>query len=209
MINVLIADDHSFLRKGIIQILEKNCDARVAGEFSTGEELLKHAEDEKHDLIILDISLPDMNGLDVLKKLIAKDEKRRVLILSMHPEELYAKRAMKNGAAGYMTKDAPAEELVYAVKKILRGERYVSQSLADLLVNDLSRNSNEKPHELLSDREFQVMRFLAEGETIGEIAVQLDLSPKTISTYRLRILQKLDLKSIVQIGNYATKHKLV
>lgn len=209
MTRVLIADDHPFIRKGIIQVLKENKQIASIEEFESGAALLERAAINDYHLIILDISLPDMSGIDVLIQLQKQHPEIPVLIISMHPVEQYANHVMKKGAAGYLTKDAPPEDMLTAVEKVLSGEKYISQALGEELVNRLGQKSVNHPHELLSNREFQVMILLARGNTISEIAAYCSLSPKTISTYRTRILQKLNLRNAIQISSYAVKNNLV
>lgn len=209
MANILIVDDHSFIREGIIRMLKTDHQIRIAGEFSSGKAALKGVSKIDHDLVILDISLPDTNGLYVLERLKIINPNIPVLMLSMHPEEQYAKRAFKLGASGYISKDVSSDEFIIAVKKILKGDKYVSQSFTENLIFDLLEKTVVHPHEKLSDREFQVMCMIAEGQSISEISEILSLSPKTVSTYRSRISQKLNLKNVAQITSYAIHNKLI
>jgi DNA-binding NarL/FixJ family response regulator len=161
------------------------------------------------DVVVLDLSLGDRSGLEILKELKQIRPRLPVLILSMHSEEQYARRAFKAGAAGYISKDSPRAELVKAINRVSEGGRYVSQALAEELVIDLERGSDRPPHETLSDREFEVMRLIASGKTVGEIAVLLSLSDKTISTYRARILEKMGMKTNAELTYYAIQNSLV
>ncbi|MCP2519421.1 response regulator transcription factor [SCandidatus Aminicenantes bacterium Aminicenantia_JdfR_composite] len=209
MFKILIADDHAIVREGIKKILSEFSDIKVVNEAKTGKETIEKVRKEKLDLIILDISLPDRNGLDVLKQIKELKPNLPVLILSIHPEENYAIRTLKAGASGYLTKDKTPHELIKAVKKIFKGGKYITPSLAEKLAYELSRK-NEKPlHENLSDREYQVLCMIASGKTIKKIAEELCLSEKTISTYRMRILEKMKMKNNAELIHYAIKHGLI
>ena len=181
----------------------------VFGEASTVPEALQLAREEDWDVAVLDLSLGDRSGLEVLKDLKQIRPTLRVLILSMHSEEQYARRAFKAGAAGYITKDSPRAELLEAIQKVTQGERYVSPALVEHLIVDLERDSSRPPHETLSNREFEVMRLIASGKTVGEIAELISLSDKTISTYRARVLEKMGMKTNAELTHYAIQNKLV
>ncbi|MCJ7533213.1 MAG: response regulator transcription factor [Anaerolineales bacterium] len=209
MIRVLIADDHAILRRGLQQILAETSDMLVAGEASTAAGVLRLVREGQYDVLLLDISLPDQNGLEVLAQLHASHPNIHVLILSMHPEQQYALRALKCGASGYLTKDNAPEELIIAIRRVVEGGQYISQSLAEHLVSIIKAPSEMPLHESLSDREYQVMQLLGVGKSVGEIAHQLALSPKTVSTYRHRILEKLALYSTADIIRYAIEHEMV
>jgi len=209
MSRILIVDDHEVLRDGVKRIFDKQPGATVFGEASTAPEALRLARDEAWDVVVLDLSLGGRNGLEVLKELRQLRPHLPVLILSMHSEELFARRAFKAGAAGYITKDSPRTELVAAVNKVIQGGTYVSPALAEKLVGDLRRDTDRPPHELLSDREFEVLRLIASGKTVSEIADILALSSGTISTYRTRILEKMGLKTNAELTLYAIHNKLV
>lgn len=209
MIRVLIADDHAILRRGLQQILAETNDMLVAGEASTAAGVLHLVRQGQYDVLLLDISLPDQNGLEVLAQLHASHPNIHVLILSMHPEQQYALRALKCGASGYLTKDNAPEELIIAIRQVVEGGQYISQSLAEHLVSVIKAPSEVPLHESLSDREYQVMQLLGVGKSTGEIAHQLALSPKTVSTYRHRILEKLALHSTGDIIRYAIEHEMV
>jgi two-component system invasion response regulator UvrY len=209
MLRILLCDDHPIVREGLKRILLQQSDIKVVEEAGSGAELLAKGAASRFDVIILDITLPDMNGLDVLKNLQAVGNKAAVLVLSMHPEEQYATRALKAGAAGYLQKESAPAELVSAVRKIARGGRYVTQSLAERLAFDMVGSGDREPHELLSDREYQVLCLLASGKGIKEIALELSLSAPTIATYRSRVMTKLGLSSTVDLVRYALGHKLV
>ncbi|HEY4673195.1 MAG TPA: response regulator transcription factor, partial [Nitrososphaerales archaeon] len=195
MIKILIADDHAVVRRGLKQILAEEPNMAVFGEACNAQEVLKNVREQDWDIVILDITMPDRSGLDVLKELKRERPKLPVLILSIHPEEQYAVRVLKAGAAGYMTKESAPEELVKAIRKVLRGGKYISPSLAEKLAFDLETDSEKPLHETLSDREYQVMCMIASGKTVKEIAKKLYLSVKTISTHRARILGKMKMKT--------------
>jgi len=208
MIKVLVVDDHAVVRRGLVQILAEAPDMTAAGEASTAREALQAVERSDFDVVVLDISLPDIDGLDVLKQLRSLKPELRVLVLSIHPEKQYALRALKAGAAGYLTKESAPEELVAAIRQVSRGRKHVTQSLAERLADRLGPGVKKEPHETLSDREYQVMCRLAAGKTVTEIAAELSLSVSTVSTYRARILQKLGLKSTAEIMRYALERGL-
>ena len=207
MIRVLVADDHAVVRRGVVQILDEAPDMIAAGEASTGREALQAVQKGNCDVLVLDIAMPDGGGLEVLEQLQTLAPHLRVLILSMYPEKQYAVRALRAGAAGYLTKESTPDELVVAIRQIVGGKRYVTRSLAQALAAELESEEGE-PHALLSNREFQVMRLLAAGKTVSDIAAELALSVKTISTYRSRILKKLKLGSTAEIIRYAFEHGL-
>jgi DNA-binding NarL/FixJ family response regulator len=209
MKRILIIDDHEIVRDGLKKILIEQRDNRIFGEASSAPEALRLVAEQDWDLVVLDLSLGGRSGLEVLKELKQIRPRLPVLILSMHSEEQYARRAFKAGAAGYITKDSPRAELVRAINKVVEGGRYVSHALAEELVIDLERGSDRPPHETLSDREFEVMRLIASGKTVGEIAAILSLSDKTISTYRARILEKTGMKTNAELTHYAIRNKLV
>jgi two-component system invasion response regulator UvrY len=209
MMKILIADDHAVVREGLKQILSARSDMAVTAEASTGHEVLQQIEKNNFDLVVLDISMPGRGGLDILKEIRNKRPKLPVLILSMYPEEQYAVRVLKAGASGYMTKESAPNELVKAIQQISKGKKYVSLSLAEKLAVDLEVTTGRPLHESLSDREYQVMCMIASGKTLKEIAEQLSLSIKTISTYRSRILEKMNMKSNAELTHYAIKNRLV
>ncbi len=209
MKRILIIDDHEIVRDGLRNILNEQAEGNTFGEAGTSPEALALAAEQHWDVVILDLSLGGRSGLEVLKELKQIRPRLPVLILSMHSEEQYARRAFKAGAAGYITKDSPRTELVKAISKVADGGRYVSPTLAEGLVIDLERGSDRPPHEILSNREFEVMRLIASGKTVGEIAVLLSLSDKTISTYRARILDKMGMRTNAELTHYAIKNNLV
>lgn len=209
MIRVLVADDHAVVRRGVVQILDEAPDLVAAGEASSGRQVLQKVQENDYDVLVLDIGMPDGSGLEVLHQLRTLRPELRVLILSMYPERQYALRALKAGAAGYLTKESAPDELVAAVRRIAQGGKYITQSLAEELTAALVGEAEKSPEEILSDREFQVVCMLAEGKTIAGIAEELSLSVKTISTYRARVLEKLNLSNTAEIIRYAFEHKLV
>jgi len=209
MIKILVADDHPVIHEGLKKMFEKVPDIRVTGEASTGEEVFNEIERNDYDLLLLDISMPDKSGLEVLKELKRKKPDLPVLILSIHGEEQYAIRAMKAGAAGYLTKKSISDELIRAIQKISKGTKYITSSLAEKMASYLEKVAKKLPHETLSDREFQVMYLIAKGKTRKEIAEELSLSVDTISTYRARILEKMKMKRTVELTNYANKIHLI
>jgi DNA-binding NarL/FixJ family response regulator len=209
MMKILIADDHAVVREGLKQILSESSEMVVTAEASTGPEVLEKIGKDDFDLVVLDISMPGRGGLDILKEIKNKKPRLPVLILSMYPEEQYAVRVLKAGASGYMTKESAPHELVKAIQQISKGKKYVSPSLAEKLALDLEITTGRPLHESLSDREYQVMCMIASGKTLKEIAEQLSLSIKTISTYRSRILEKMNMKSNAELTHHAIKNRLV
>ena len=209
MKRILIIDDHAVVREGVKKIFDEQHSTLVFGEASTRLEALQLAREQDWDLAVLDLSLGNQSGLEVLKELKELRPRLPVLILSMHSEEQYARRAFKAGASGYITKDSSRAELAKAVKHVAAGGRYVTSALAERLVFDLGRDSDRPPHETLSDREFQVMRLIASGRTVTEIAESLVLSYKTISTYRARLLEKMGMRTNAELTRYAIQNKLV
>ena len=209
MIKVLIADDHAIVREGLKQIVADVPDIDVAGEAKDGHEALDMISKNNYDVVLLDISMPGMSGLDVLKQLRSQKPQLRVLILSIYPEEQYAVRTLKAGASGYLTKESAPDELVAAIRKVSSGGNYISRSLGERLVANLRRDDSKQPHEALSDREFQVMRMIASGKKGKEIAEELLLSVKTVSTYRRRVLDKLGVKHNSALIRYAMQNRLL
>jgi two-component system invasion response regulator UvrY len=209
MIKILIADDHPIVRRGLKQILAEEPDLAIAGEAQSSQEVLDLVRKRDWNVVVLDITMPGRGGLEILREIKKERPKLPVLILSMHPEDQYGVRALKAGAAGYMTKESAPEKLVQAIRKIMKGGKYVSPTLAEKLVLDLEKDTPEAPHETLSDREHQVMCMIASGKTVSEIAKDLFLSVKTISTYRSRILKKMKMKNNAELTHYAMKHRLV
>ena len=204
MIRVLLADDHSIVRDGLKRILASTPDLEVAGEASNGDHALALVKAHDYDVVMLDMSMPGLSGIDLIKRLKIEKPRLRILVLSMHGESQYAARALKAGAAGYLNKDAAADALLGALRKVAAGGVHIGDAAAAALLN-----KTESPHETLSDREFEVMRFLVEGLGPTEIAGRLHLSVKTVSTHKTRILEKLNLGSTAELVRYALDHKLL
>lgn len=209
MKRILLVDDHAIVRKGLKETLEEELGAVSFGEADSAPRVLEKLGEAEWDLVVLDINMEGRNGLDLLTEIQSVRPKLPVLILSMYPVAEFAVRALKQGAAGYLNKQSAPEELLNAVQTLLAGRRYISAELADRLADDLLRNSNKPPHEELSVREYQVMLLLASGKIQKEIAAELCLSAKTVSTYHTRILKKLGLKNDIEISRYAMQNKLV
>jgi len=209
MINVFIADDHAIVRQGVKQVLSEYPDIKLTGEAADGQEVLRQARTEVWDVLVLDLSLPDCSGLDVLKSLKHEQPNLPVLVLSMHAEDQFALRCLKAGASGYLTKESVPEELVKAIRKAAVGRKYISSNLAETLAFGLQTTADQPRHASLSDREFQVVQRMGAGKTTKEIAEELSLSVKTVSTYRARILEKLDLKTSAAIIHYAVQNGLI
>ena len=208
MIGVFIADDHPVVRQGIRQIVAATDDIAVVDEATTGHETLQRLADSACDLVLLDLSLPDIDGLDLLKQLKREHPQRPILILTMHSEDQFALRALKAGASGYLTKESAPAELVGAVRKVVAGGRYISQRLAESLAAHLGPDTGKAAHERLSDREYQVLRLIAAGRSTRDISTQLSLSAKTVSTYRARLLDKMGMKTSAELMAYAVRHHL-
>lgn len=206
---ILVADDHAIVRKGLKQILLDEYPFGEIEECSNTEELLSKAIDGRWDVIISDISMPGRSGLDALHQIHEAHPRVPVLILSMHPEEQYAIRALKAGASGYCSKDLAHDELVNAVRRVLSGRKYITPTLAETLASQLEQETQAEPHKYLSDREFEVFKLLAGGKSVSEIAESLRLSATTISTYRSRILAKMNLKTNSDLTRYALENKLI
>jgi two-component system, NarL family, invasion response regulator UvrY len=206
---ILIADDHAVVRHGLKQILGGIPELSLVGEADNGEMALDKVRAENWDVLVLDMSMPGRGGLDILKDVRRERPQTRVLVLSMHPEDQFAVRLLKAGASGYLTKESAPEELISAVRKVMTGGKYVSATLAEKLAFDVDRDADQPLHETLSDREFQVLRMMASGQTVQQIADELLLSAKTISTYRARVLEKLKLKSNAELIYYAIQNRLV
>jgi two-component system invasion response regulator UvrY len=209
MLRVLIVDDHPLFRRGLKQMIQETSDMVVADEAADGREALGKAATGDYDVVLLDITMPFNSGVDVLTQLRIERPTLPVLMLSMHPEEQYAVRALRAGASGYVTKESAPEELVAAIRKVSRGGTYVSASLAERLASMVQRNDEAPPHETLSRRESQVMCLIASGKTVSDAARELSLSVKTISTYRARVLEKLKMKNNAELMRYAIENQLV
>jgi DNA-binding NarL/FixJ family response regulator len=209
MISVLIADDHTVVRQGLKQILSNDAQLRVVGEAASGDEVMDLVKSLRVDALVLDISMPGKNGLEVLKELKRTHPRLPVLVLSMHPEDQFAIRILRAGAAGYVTKESAPDELIGALRKVCSGGKYVSPKLAEKLAVFIEGEQSGPLHEQLSDREFAVLRMLALGQTVSEIADELLLSVKTISTYRTRVLEKMKMSTNAELTRYALQNQLV
>ncbi len=209
MIKLLIADDHAIFREGLKHILEEHPDIIVADEAGNGQEVLDNVWKNEYDMILLDIGMPGMPALEVLKQV--KNEKPRlpVLVLSMYPEDQYAVRFIRAGASGYLTKESAPEELITAIRKITAGRKYITSSVAEKLADEVEPDAEKPAHHMLSDREFEVFRLIASGKTVKQIADDLFLSVKTISTYRSRILEKMKMKTNAELMHYALKQHML
>ena len=208
-VRVLIADDHAILRRGLRQIIEETEDLTVVGEADSSAQTLQHIRNHPCDVVLLDISMPDRNGMDTLGIITRDHPKVVVLMLSTYPESQYAVRALRGGAAGYLNKQSAPAQLVTAIRQVATGKKYVTPAVAEELARHLQNGSDRPPHELLSNREYQTMCMIAAGKTVSEIAQQLSLSVKTVSVYRARILAKLGVSSNAAIAHYAITNKLV
>ena len=208
MIRVLIGDDHAILRRGVCEILTHELQGVVCGEAENADQVLSQVQNHPWDLAILDITMPGRSGIDILADLKRIRPKLPVLVLSMHPEDQYGRRVLKAGARGYMNKDSAPEELIKAIRKVLVGGRYVSSALAEKLASDLREDAGRPPHEALSNREFEVLRMIAQGKTVSQIAAELHLSLTTISTYRARILEKMNMTTTAELMHYGLSNHL-
>lgn len=209
MLRILVADDHAVVREGLKQILSGMVGVTVSGEASDGVQALDQARKGDYDLVLLDIAMPGMSGLDVLKQLKSEKPDLPILMLSMYPEEQYAIRTLKAGASGYLAKESAPEELIAAIRKVCQGGKYVTSSLAEKLATYLKSDMERSPHERLSDREYQIVLMIASGKTVSEIAKELSLSVKTISTNRSRALEKMGMRNNAEITHYVIKNGLV
>jgi two-component system invasion response regulator UvrY len=209
MLRILIADDHTVVRKGLRQILLEEFPAAIIEEVPDAEELIKKVLTSKWDVVVSDLSMPGRSGLDALHQIKQISAELPVLILSIHPEEHYALRVLKAGASGYLSKDSAPAELVNAVKKVLLGKKYISANVAEKLASNFSIDSDKQLHETLSDREFDVMKLLATGKSVSDIADTLALSVTTVSTYRARIMTKMNLKTNADLTKYAIENNLL
>ncbi len=209
MIRILVADDHPLLRSGLKQVLSLEPDLEVIGEAENSDQVLRLVKDENFDVLVLDLSMPGRGGLDVLRDIRRENPSLPILILSMHSEDQFAVRAIKAGANGYVSKDTAGTEVVKAIRKVITGKKYVSPSLAEMLANALDHDAERPPHEMLSDREFQVMCKIASGMTVSQIAAEVALSVKTVSTYRARVLEKMNMHNNAELTRYAIQNGLV
>lgn len=209
MINILVVDDHALIRKGMKQILDSTEDMRVAGEADSGAQAIRMAQAGPYDVVLLDITMPDRNGIDVLRQLKTNHPQMPVLMLSMHPEEQYALRSMKAGAAGYLSKQSAPTQLVKAIRQVASGKKYISSELAEQLAEGLSQGYQELLHQTLSNREYQTLCLMASGKSLSEIADAMSLSAKTVSVYRARLLEKMKLRNNAEAVRYAINNHLI
>ena len=209
MIRILLADDHTIVRTGLKEILADTADMSVTGEAGSGAEVLARIRERDYDVLVLDMSMPGRSGLELIKQLKGEKPKLRILVLSMHSEAQYAVRALKAGASGYLTKDSAADQLVAAIRRIASGGAFVSPETAERLALDFERPADAPPHTLLSDREFQVFHLIVNGKSVSEIAKQLALSVKTVSTHKTHVLRKMNLANQAELVRYAVRHRLV
>lgn len=207
MIRILIADDHAVVRQGLRHVLSSSSDIVIAGEAGDGFEVLEKIRKEVFDLVCLDLSMPNLSGIDLVKRIKLDCSTLPILVLSMHNEAQFAARALKAGAAGYLTKDSDPETLIGAIRKVASGRKFIDPTLVDELVFEKILNDERAPHEQLSDREFQIVRLIAQGESLNQIADKLSLSAKTISTYKARSMQKLGLANHTELVRYALDHR--
>ena len=208
MIRILVADDHTIVREGLKQILAKHSDLQVAGEAANGNDVLHLVRDNKWDVLVTDMSMPGRNGLELIKLVKQAQPKLPVLVLSMYGEEQFAVRAIRAGASGYLNKESASDHLVDAIRKVAGGGVHVSPAVAEVLFHSVQDGGYQLPHELLSDREFQVFRLIAGGQSINDIAATLNLSPKTVSTHKSRLLDKMNMSNQAELIRYAIEHHL-
>ena len=209
MIKILVADDHAIVRDGLKQILAETDDLRVLGEAANGQEVLQKIRAEEWDVLLLDLSMPGKSGIELIKQLKKEKPNLHIVVLTMHEEHQYAVRAFKAGALGYLTKNSASSQLVTAIRKVAEGGAYVSPALAEKMALDLIPHTDVPPHTLLSDREYQIFQMIAAGQTISEIAHQLSISVKTVSTHKSRIMEKMQLTNQMELIRYALRHNLL
>ena len=209
MIRVLIADDHTIMREGLKQLLVAAGDLDVVGEARDGHEVLQQVRALDFDVLLLDMSMPGKSGMDLIKQVKTEKPKLRILVLSMHQEHQYAVRAIKAGASGYLTKESASTLLVSAIRKIASGGAFISQEVAEQLALGAMPHSDGPPHTRLSDREYQIFRLLVSGKTVTDIAARLNISDKTVSTHKARLLEKLNIGNQTELVHYALKHRLI
>ena len=209
MINILVVDDHALIRKGLKMLLEESHDFEVKGEAESGAQAIKMVREQHFDLVLLDISLPDKHGMDVLKQLKLEQPDIKIIVLSMYPEDQYGLRALKAGAVGYINKQSAPENLVSAIQQVIRGKKYISGTLAEQLLNNLIGDSQDQLHQSLSNREYQTLCLMSSGNSLTEISEIMMLSPKTVSVYRARMLEKMNFKNNAEAVHYAIANHLV
>ncbi len=210
MIRVIVADDHDLMREGIKKIIDQEPGIEVIGEASDSFELFEILDRTDCDILLLDISMPGKSGIEILKYLKGMKKNFKTIVLTMHPEDRFAIRSIKSGALGYLTKETAPEELVIAIRKVYNGGKYITEKVAELLMQDITHDPNDLPlHQLLSDREFEVLVKIASGKKINEISTELGISPATVNTYRSRLLEKLGLKSNVELTRFALEKKII
>ncbi|KAA0211378.1 MAG: response regulator transcription factor [Ignavibacteriaceae bacterium] len=210
MIRVIVADDHNLMREGIKKIIDQEPGIEVIGEASDSFELFEILDRTDCDILLLDISMPGKSGIEILKYLKGMKKNFKTIVLTMHPEDRFAIRSIKSGALGYLTKETAPEELVIAIRKVYNGGKYITEKVAELLMQDITHDPNDLPlHQLLSDREFEVLVKIASGKKINEISTELGISPATVNTYRSRLLEKLGLKSNVELTRFALEKKII
>jgi DNA-binding NarL/FixJ family response regulator len=209
LIRIIIADDHTIMREGLKQLLSAAADLSIVGEARDGHEVMQRVRETEFDLLLLDMSMPGKSGIELIKQVRGEKPRARILVLSMHEEEQYAIRAIRAGAAGYLTKDSAAAQLVSAIRKVAGGGAFISSRVAEMLALQAMPQNEGLPHESLSDREFQVLRMLVAGCSVSDIAAKLSLSVKTISTHKARIMLKMQMESTAELVRYALTHKLV
>jgi DNA-binding NarL/FixJ family response regulator len=209
MIKVVIVDDHAILRRGLTQVITENADMQVVGEADSSAAAMRLLRENPCNVLLLDITLPDRNGIETLKLVRKEFPKVRVLMLSMHPENQYAVRALKAGAAGYLTKQSAPAQLVSAIRQVQQGRKYVTPAVAEELAQNVDRDADQPLHQMLSNREFQTLCMIASGKSLTDIALQMSLSVKTVSVYRARVLEKMRLKNNAELTHYAIRNQLV
>lgn len=209
MINLLLVDDHALIRKGIKQLLEDTPDICITGEAAAGMQAINMVREQCYDLVLLDIALPDKHGMDVLKQLKSEQPGIKIIVLSMYPEDQYGVRALKAGAMGYINKQSAPEKLVGAIRHVISGKKYISEALSEQLLNNLIGESQDLMHQSLSNREYQTLCLMASGKSLTEISEIMLLSPKTVSVYRARMLEKMGFKNNAEAVHYAIAHHLV
>jgi DNA-binding NarL/FixJ family response regulator len=209
MIRIVVADDHTIVREGLKQLLSAAADLRVVGEAQTGHEVLERVRGLDFDVLLLDMSMPGRSGIELIKQVRAEKPGLRVLVLSMHQEQQYAVRAIKAGAAGYLTKESASAQLISAIRKVAAGGAFITEAVAEQLALGAMPQTERLPHEALSDREFQVFRRLTSGEAVSKIAEALSLSVKTVSTHKAHIMRKMSMSNPAELIRYAIRHRLI